>query len=78
METLKLSNGATLIAYTENDMGRRYVAARYNGEFVTWVMCENGGCHHGNYIGFAEEDRKAAIKDMHKRAGTCTVEGGAA
>lgn len=67
---IKLNNGATLIASTESDRGKRYVAAQYDGQYVTWVMCKRGGCYYGNYIGFTEEDRKESIRDMHKRAGT--------
>tara|TARA_R110002074_G_scaffold324669_1_gene495008 strand:- start:96 stop:401 length:306 start_codon:yes stop_codon:yes gene_type:complete len=75
MKTLKLTNGARLIASTQfphkGDHYLHHVLAEFNGQWVTWVFNETcGGCYEGAYFNQNAEAHGSYVERVtteHKR-----------
>ena len=65
-----LRNGAILIAKYFSLNGRCYVAAKYDGQHVSWRLESNGACSFGEYFfsGTEKEQRTKATQSAKQRA----------
>lgn len=64
---MKLANGATQIARVDTTYSvyGSYVAAFFNGAYVTWAIDQNNG---GTYLGHYFQTQEAALADLAYRA----------